>query len=137
MHESRLVITLLKLGAYLTRTGGRLMGQYGISQQQSVILIAVDEQGPISQKEIISSLLLERSNVSKAVTILEDMGLLNTRKSEEDGRRVLVETTSKGHKMAQDCLNTYEKWNCIWLDGVSKKEINRAIAILSQLEDKN
>ncbi len=133
MLESRFISALLSLGTFLTRTGGRLTAQYGISQQQAVILIAVQEQGPVSQKGIRTSLLLERSNVSKAVAGLASMGLLQTRKSEQDGRVVLLVVTPRGAEVADACMGTFNEWNQAWLEGIPKRELRSALKVLERL----
>lgn len=124
---------MLTLGAYLARTGGRLVAQYGLSQQQSVMLIAIDEQGPVSQKGIRTALLYERSNVSKAAAQLQAMGLIQDESSPDDGRVVLLRTTPEGKRIARACMATFNEWNEQWLDGIPKREIRGALSLLRKL----
>ena len=57
MVENRLTASLLGLGTWLSRIGSRLMAPLGLSQQESVILLAVAERGPVPQKDLRSDLL--------------------------------------------------------------------------------
>ncbi len=58
-YANKMVIELLRLGAYLQREGARVTREFGLAQQQFVVLVAVKEQGPVSQKAILSDLLYE------------------------------------------------------------------------------
>ena len=132
-RESALVVELLRLGAFLTRTGGRLMAQYGLSQQQFVILKTIEEQGPVSQKGVRSSLLYERSNVSKAVGRLVELELVAVRRSPADGRVTLLDATGSGRRLVAECMHVFEKWNLTWSRQLTAREIDRLIDLLRKL----
>ena len=133
MIENSLTASLLALGSWLTRVGGRLMAPLGLTQQESVILIAVAETGPVSQKDLRSDLLLERSNVSKAVIHLEAMGLLTAAPGASDARVVLVTPTPAGHDLADQCLRVYQQWNRDWLSGIDERRLTDTLALLDEV----
>lgn len=131
--EDQFVVSLLTLGNWLSRVGGRLMAPLGLSQQESVILIDAAGRGPVSQKELRSNLLLERSNVSKAVLHLTSMDLLTSEPSPTDGRAVLVRATPAGDQLAERCMRVYQEWNRRWLDGTDPHRLADAIPLLDEL----
>ena len=133
-RESALVAELLRLGVFLARTGGRLAAEFGLSQQQFVILKAVEERGPVSQKRVRSALLFERSNVSKAVGRLRNLELIEVSRSPDDGRVTLLEITDRGRSVVDACMGVFEEWNRIWSRQLKAQEIDRAVSLLRKLD---
>jgi DNA-binding MarR family transcriptional regulator len=133
MVEDRFTASLLALGSWLSRVGGRLMAPLGLSQHESVILLGAVERGPLSQKELRTDLLLERSNVSKAVLHLESMGLLATAPSPADARAVLVRATPAGEELARRCSQVYQDWNRRWLGGIEGPRLAEVERFLQEL----
>ena len=133
MIEDQFTASLLALGGWLSRVGGRLMAPLGLSQQESVILLSVVDRGPVSQRQLRSDLLLERSNVSKAVLRLESAGLLATAPAPTDGRSVLVHATPAGADLASQCRRVYEEWNRRWLDGIDSQRLTDTAVWLEEL----
>ncbi len=133
MAEDRLAASLLALGGWLYRVGGRLMAPLGLSQQESVILLSVARRGPVSQKELRSDLLLERSNVSKAVNRLESVGLFTTGPALTDARVVLVRATPAGVELAERCGQVYREWNRRWLGEVDGQRLTEVASWLDEL----
>ncbi|MCJ2163150.1 MULTISPECIES: MarR family transcriptional regulator [unclassified Pseudodesulfovibrio] len=124
---------MLRLGVYLQREGARMAREYGLTQQQFVVLVAVSEQGSVTQKEIVSYLLYEKSNVSKSIARLEKMGYVLTRRSHADGRMVECAVTESGRQTVAACMKVMRQWNEKWLRGVPPKELAAAWAVLHGL----
>ncbi len=131
--EDRLAAELLQIGAYLIRVGGRLVAGHGLSQQQFVVLKQIEERGPLSQKEVCSALLYEKSNVSKAVSRLSHLGLITASHSPEDGRVVVLEITPAGRKVVDECMAGFKEWNSAWAGRLSPAEIRGALRLLRKL----
>lgn len=134
VDANMMVRELLRLGAYLQREGGRVTREYGLTQQQFVVLVTISEQGPVSQKDIVSDYLLEKSNVSKSVARLEALKLITTRRSEKDSRVVLCELTGQGKRVAEQCGGVFKELNVRWLAGVSQEELAAAWKVLRKLK---
>ncbi len=133
MLEDQLAATLLAVGAHLTREGGRLMGPLGLTQQESAILIQVSEQDGMSQRALRSRLLLERSNVSKAVARLGTVGLVQAQPDPADRRSVIVRATPRGRETANECLQLYREWNLAWMRGVDRDRIADTVRFLDDI----
>jgi DNA-binding MarR family transcriptional regulator len=136
MIEDKFTASLLALGGWLSRNGSRLMAPLGLSQQESVILITIAERGPIPQKDLRSDLLLERSNVSKAIIHLESKGLLSAEPHPTDARVVIVEATDEGIELAERCQQVYQEWNRAWLTGLDQGRLTESLALLDELRPK-
>lgn len=136
--SSRIVSELLRIGAYLQRNGGRITKRYGLSQQHFVVLKAIQEQGEVSQKHIRTTLLYEKSNVSKAVTKLLDSGFITTRQSDEDARIILCSVTESGVRIIDSCMRDFNQWNVQWLEQlrpVDKDVLLTLLKSLGRMED--
>ncbi len=129
-----IVRSLLRLGAFLQREGNRLLSGHGLSQQQFVVLKEIEERGPLSQKEICSQLLLEKSNVSKTVKKLVRSGLVDRKPSPDDNRISSLMITAKGLEVVSQCMEVLDQWNREWLKALSGKELEGAAAALAKLE---
>lgn len=131
----QIVKQLLLLGAFLQREAGRLLTDYGLNQQQFVVLKEIQEKGPINQKELCSFLLFEKSNVSKIVKKLETDGLIRTASAPGDSRVTLLSITKKGNAVVQQCMERLNRWNAEWLGALSEKELTRIGAALDALSN--
>jgi len=127
------VAELLRIGAYLQREGGRVTRQHGLSQQHFVVLKTVQELGPTPQKKIVSELLYEKSNVSKAITNLRERGLVTVRKSEEDSRILLCSVTKSGLGVIEESMRAFDAWNREWVRHVPEDELKQVCSMLRGL----
>ena len=132
-HSNRMVIELLRLGAYLQREGARITREFGLAQQQFVVLVAIKEQGPVSQKAILSDLLYEKSNVSKSISRLSALGYVQTSRSEEDSRVVLCEVTEEGRKVVEKCMAVMKASNEKWLQHIPEYELGQVVKVLKAI----
>ncbi len=131
--RTQIVKQLLLLGAFLQREAGRLLADFGLNQQQFVVLKEIDELGPISQRDICSALLFEKSNVSKIVRKLEKAGLIGVTGSPDDSRVTLLGLTAKGAKVVRLCMARLDQWNQDWLKSLSDNDVRQAASTLEKL----
>jgi len=133
-QKTQIVKSLLRLGAFLQREGNRIVSDFGLNQQQLVVLKEIQEKGPVSQREICSELLLEKSNVSKIVGKLYSQGYITVSHSDRDNRRSILTVTAKGNSILDRCMERLNQWNSEWLRPMSARELNNTVGILSRLE---
>ncbi len=134
-EKIKIVKNLLRLGAFLQREGNRLLNKFNLNQQQFVVLKEIQERGPLSQRDICSELLFEKSNVSKIVKKLAVNKLVNMTCSSEDNRISLLIITRKGNKVVEQCMMRLDQWNMDWLKPLSEKEIKQAAKMLDRLNN--
>ncbi len=123
----------LRLGAFLERTGSRLLKTYGLTHQQFIVLKWIEEKGPISQKDICSDLLFEKSNISKIVKKLQEGKLITMSFSAEDSRVSIVEITTHGKSIINKCMKMLNTWNRRWLADLTAAEVKQTLQCFRRL----
>ncbi len=131
----QIVMNVLKLGAYLHRTGDRLTEEFGINQQQFVVLFEILEKKEANQKQLVGELLFEKSNVSKIIKKLKSMGLIEVKRDSQDARITKLKATDKGIKAALGCSMKFNDWNTEWTKPLSQKEIKDTIRVFDRLSE--
>ena len=131
--EITIVKKLLLLGTFLQREGNRILQNFGLNQQQFVVLKEIHERGPISQKNICSRLLFEKSNVSKIIKKLAASGLIKVTPLSEDNRVCSLVINKKGNVLIEKCMVQLNNWNVEWLNSFSENELKQAVKMLDKL----
>ena len=106
--EESLILTLLDLANHLTRNGGRIAQQEGLTAQQWLLLlqIAGDPNFPGAKRstsgvlpsEIASARGVTRATVSIVVRGLVERGLVEQHSDPDDKRRRRLQLTRKGEQ---------------------------------------
>lgn len=134
-HRALFVIRgLLRVGSALHRNGDRIAGEYGLNQQQFVVLSEIVERGPINQKQIIGGLLIEKSNLSKIAKKLRARGLVRISPSPDDGRATLLTATPQGECVWRDCMEEFSRWGAEWLGSLTDEELTGTMEVLERLK---
>ena len=83
--------------------------------------LKMEEKGPLSQKDICSDLLFEKSNISKIVRKLQESKLIRMSFSAEDSRISIVEITKHGRSIVNKCMKMLNTWKKVafFFDAVS------------------
>lgn len=131
--QTDIVVSLLRLGAFLTREGNRLLQDAGLNQQQYVVLNHIYHRQPINQKEICSGLQFEKSNVSKIIKKLVQLKLAAGIRDTRDSRGTRLKITRKGEELVIRCNEKCNRWNEKWLSGLSEQQLAQVSSALSLL----
>jgi DNA-binding MarR family transcriptional regulator len=134
-EKTEIVKHALRLGAFLERTGTRLLQDFGLTQQQFIVLKRIEENGPLSQKDICSDLLFEKSNVSKIVRKLTNAGLIRKTFSEEDNRISELNISDRGKEVVNGCMRKLNQWNRQWLPDFTEDEVKFTLKYLRRLSE--
>ena len=70
-----------------------------ISVAEAYALLELERAAPLSQNDLASRLLLEKSTVSRLVAALEARGWISRTRSQEDGRRSELSLTDEGRRI--------------------------------------
>lgn len=102
--ENMRLDTLLCFNAYaLSRAFGRFyqaaFGETGMTYPKFVILMALDEAGPMTVSELSSKAGVEPNTLSPLLKKMAGFGILTRTRAEEDERRVLIEITDFGSQV--------------------------------------
>ena len=131
---SIIVRSLLRLGSDMHRLGDKITLEYGLNQQQFVVLSEIVNRGPINQKQLVGGLVIEKSNLSKIVKKLKTLRLISTSSSPEDGRTTLLSVTKKGKTTWEECMEDFNDWQVNWASPLSNDEMSRIIKSLERLK---
>lgn len=132
-QSNSIVIMLLRISAHLNRTGNRITDQFGLNQQQFVVLNEIVTHGPIIQKHLVGDLIYQKSNTSKIVKKLIKLGFIKTEPWPDDGRALGLKATPKGKSTWERCMEIMEQWNNEWLKSLSRKDKETIISVLSKI----
>lgn len=131
----QIVRNLLQLGTYLQKTGNRVAREFGLTQQQFVVMNEIAEHGPVNQTYVVGQLLAEKSNVSKIAKKLAVEGLIDITVSMQDARTTLLSITPKGRKVWKACMQHLNHWSLAKLGGMGQNEIDQSLLALNQLKN--
>lgn len=67
-----------------------------ISTVQYSVLVVLDQEGPMSQRELCDAVDLDRSTIADLVARMERRGLIDRDRDPEDGRRKTIGLTAHG-----------------------------------------
>ena len=123
------IVNLLRFNSQLLREGNIIARRYGLNQQQFVVLNYIKFNGPINQNQICSSLLLEKSNISKIMKKLEQLKYINISQSSVDKRARIVECSTIGQNIITEGTKQFNALNKILLKELSDDQLNQLHAI--------
>ena len=131
-----IVTCLLNLWRYQHRFGHRIHKEFDISGRQLAALRCLLRWGPINVREIARKLYISDATTSAILERMEQAGYVRRSRSEEDSRKVVVEATEAGRRVAAEA-----PMGAIWsmrmhLPALSSEEleqIDRAMSKLSEI----
>jgi DNA-binding MarR family transcriptional regulator len=129
----RFIKELLVVSVYLHREGGRLVQEHSLTQQQFVVLNEIVECGAINQKDIVGNLLFEKSNVSKIVKKLSELGYIEISTSKHDRRVTIINSTERGEVVWRLCIEKLNSWSVSWLKAIEEDDLVNATKIFEKL----
>jgi DNA-binding MarR family transcriptional regulator len=90
---------LARLGRAVTRQYRAALAPIGLRPPQTPALLALSENGAMSQQALGAKLDIDASNLVALLNDLEGAGLVTRRRDPEDRRRHLVEISTRGSKL--------------------------------------
>jgi DNA-binding MarR family transcriptional regulator len=132
--ETLIVQLLLRCGLFLQREMNQVCQRFGLKQQQFSVLNEIVWHGPISQKELGKTLLFEKSNVSKIVSILLEKKLIDVEIAPGDRRMTLLFETPEGITVWKDCMQAFHESSIEKMAQLSEDEAAKAIKFLKKLQ---
>lgn len=134
--KSQLVLSLIKNGLFLQRELGQVCQQFVLSTNQFVVINEIILRGPVTQKELCSRLLFEKSNISKIVKTLQDKELISMSVAPTDRRATLLIETQKGLETWKDCLQPFNDSCTDLMSFLSDDEVLGMLKLLKKLTSK-
>lgn len=107
----------------------------GLSLSQSSALVDLDRLGPLRSNDVVKLLNLEKSSVSRLISVLSQKRLITVKPDPSDGRLNILALTASGnkvvrliHKKSNESIEVVLKF----LNDREQKEIAQAFAKLSK-----
>jgi DNA-binding MarR family transcriptional regulator len=127
---NRLRPALLRLARELRRE----IHSIGVTGGQVALLIAIKYAPGIGVRELATQERMSPAAISKAVTKLEQQGLVERREREGDRRRVGLHVSDKGHQVLRSVRSRRTIWLAERLKGLSPDEQRTVEAAIEPLE---
>ena len=130
-----LVNGLFMINVFLKRTGNSLLAQYGLNQSQFTVLTEITQRKNLSQKDILGTFLLEKSNLSKIIKKLEQMNLVETTQSETDKRKFFLNATPQGRALQETCMHALDRLKVQFTEPLQEEELDQLHHAVKKLEE--
>lgn len=95
---------------------------YGIGGCQSKYILAIANSPGISQEELSRRLLVNKSNVARQITLLEEAGFVRKEPNPQDRRAALLFPTQKLSDVLPKVREVLGEWRNIVTKGFSEEE---------------
>ncbi len=109
-----------------------LLERYGISMAQYRLLMVLNEQPGIQQKEIAANLAQTEASISRQIGILVDKNLVEIGQA-RDNRKHLIYITRKGQEMFIKASNALDGFYLSEFDNLSNRDIEHLKTLLQKL----
>lgn len=109
------------------------VAHHGLKLAMWRVLWSVQELGTETVGEISDATRVERSTLSRLLTVMQAKGLVDARQSSDDGRFVHVKLTSKGKKTYEEVLPVVANLVGWVLQDVADEENKELTSLLSRI----
>jgi DNA-binding MarR family transcriptional regulator len=133
VNEVELANSLRPVLLRLTRELRREIHSLGVTGGQVALLVAIKYSPGIGVRELAAQERMSPAAISKAVTKLEQLGLVE-RAQLEDKRRVGLTVSEKGHQVLRSVRTRRTIWLAERLKGLTPQELRAVEAALEPLE---
>jgi DNA-binding MarR family transcriptional regulator len=133
VNEVELANRIRPVLLHLVRELRREIHSLGVTGGQVSLLVAIKYAPGIGVGELATQERLSKAAVSKAVTKLEELGLVE-RERLEDKRRVGLKVSDKGHQVLRSVRSRRTIWLAERLKGLTPDEQARIEAAIEPLE---
>lgn len=97
--ENQLCFKLYTASRLLTRVYNPLLGEFGLTYPQYLVLLVLWEKDGQPVNDIAKRLSLETNTVTPLLKRMEADGVVTRDKGIDDGRQMIVKLTRKGHNL--------------------------------------
>lgn len=105
----------------------------GISGWQAPYIPEIIREPGMTQDKLASRLNVNRSNVTRQLTMLEENGFVTRRRSEEDRRQMEVYPTDKALEAGPRIREVFKQWRDRLFEGISEEERDLLEELLERL----
>ncbi|UFJ39894.1 MarR family transcriptional regulator [Brevibacillus humidisoli] len=107
--------------------------KYGIGAGQLGFLVLLYQRDGVSQDHLANQLRMDKATVARAVTKLEEAGLVRREEGQEDRRVKLVYLTEQARQILPEVRATMYKWTDILTEGFTEQEKDVLFQLLQRV----
>lgn len=108
----------------------------GITGNQQIYIFQICRHPGISQEQLAQRITVNKSNVTRQLSALEQNGFIIRRPSQEDKRVLQVYPTEKGEALYPKVLEIMQQWNRLLLEEFSEKEQELLQSMMQRVQAK-
>jgi DNA-binding MarR family transcriptional regulator len=128
-------MNLVKTGDLVVSRVADVLRPFGLSPAGGLLLsMLADSPAPLSPGEIRDRLLVKGPTVTGLLDSLSRAGLLRRTNHPADRRRLLIELTPKGRRLADRFRPAVHAAERPWLDGLSETDRRRLVGLLGRIQ---
>ncbi|MCZ0985733.1 MarR family winged helix-turn-helix transcriptional regulator [Streptomyces diastatochromogenes] len=113
---------------------GNLLRETGLYPGQELLMMQLWEHGEQRQADLIKTLGLDPSTVTKMLQRLEQSGFVTRKPSDRDRRAVVVSATRAGQALRDRVQQVWRDLETITTDGFTDEECDRAMRLLARID---
>lgn len=125
---------------YIARCGALYRNQklepIGLTARQGASLAAICTHPGITQEQLARRVVLNKSNITRQLTTLEEKGYVNRTTSPTDRRAIQLYPTEKAMAVLPQIQTVYRDWSALLLQDMTEEESQLLRRLLQQLKDK-
>ena len=106
--ENQLCFRLYTASRLLTQAYHPLLGKYGLTYPQYLVLLVLWEKDAQPVNDIAKLLQLETNTVTPLLKRMEAVGIVTRSKGKEDARQIIVKLTKKGRDFQKELTDVPE-----------------------------
>ena len=99
-------------------------------------IIAICKNPGILQDRLAKELCVNKSNVTRSLAALEELGYVERRQSEEDKRAILVYPTERALAILPSVRAVIREWNEYLTEGLDEGELEQFAATLARITER-
>lgn len=108
---------------------------YKIGSGQYAVLVALQRADGVTQERLSSRLGIDKANITRAVTKLQNEGYVIRIPDKEDKRVWRVHLTDQGKKILPILNNILREWNAMISEGLGENELRSLASHLMKMAD--
>ncbi len=112
-----------------------LQEQLGIGLSQFKIMMVLQWNANIQQRQIADALGQTEASISRQIKLMHDQGLLQTTISPHNRREHITTLTPKGLRMTQEALKVLHRYHAPTFEALSDKQQDQLMALLKLLHN--
>ncbi len=127
-----LLLQVLRAHANL---GTKILSRVGITPPHEIVLLYLDEHGPLPQTALVHYMGRDRSTVTNTLQAMERASLVARRPSTDDKRAMIVALTAKGRRAAPAAREAWQQLEEITVGALSEPQRTTLAAALTTIRD--